>query len=305
MTEYAVMPLSDYKSACDKIREKTESTEPIKSGEFPQKIDYVYEAGKSAGSGDTDEAYNNGYADGKQDGIAEGFEQGKSAERNEFWDTNQQNGNRTNYAYAYSGGGWNKNNFKPKYDIRPNANYGSAQSLFFQFGMGATESVDLVEIAEQQGIEFDFSQVREFIDTLSSANISRIGTVDMRNATSCSATFYQYSPYALRTIEKIISAETTVWTDNSFGEAYNLKEVRFEGVVARNLKFPASGGLSKASIQSIVSVLSDTTSGKSVTFSKGAVRRAFATSEGALDGDTSTEWLNLIATKPNWTFNLS
>ena len=28
------------------------------------------------------------------------------------------------------------------------------------------------------------------------------------------------------------------------------------------------------------------------------------TSEGANDGNTSEEWLNLIATKPNWTITL-
>lgn len=249
--------------------------------------------------------YDEGYENGNQDGIAEGIEQGKSAEWNAFWDTNQQNGNRKYYYYAYSSGGWNKSNFKPKYDIRPSNAYGNGQAIFFQFGAGATESVDLVELAEQQGIELDFSQVAEFIDTFASCNISRLGVIDMRNATNCSRTFNQYDPYALRTIEKIISAETTPWLTNSFGSAYNLKEIRFEGVVARSLEFLASGGLSKSTIQSLVSVLSDTTSGLYITFLRGAVRRAFATSEGALDGDTSTEWLNLIATKPNWTFNLS
>lgn len=278
MSKYAVMPLSDYDNACDKIREKTETAEPIKSGEFAGKVEDVYN---------------------------EGIEQGKNAEWNAFWDANQQNGNRTNYSYAYWGGGWNKNNFKPKYDIRPNASYGSAEKLFFQFGSGATESVDLVELAEQQGIELDFSQVREFMSTFASTNISRLGVIDMRNATTCGNTFYQYYPYALRAIEKIISAETTQWLTNSFGSCYNLKEVRFEGVVARSLEFNESGGLSKATIQSLVSVLSDTTIGFSITFSRGAVRRAFATSEGALDGDTSDEWLNLIATKPNWTFKFA
>ncbi len=43
---YAVMPLADYKAACDKLREKTETTELIKSGELPQKIDEVYQEGQ-------------------------------------------------------------------------------------------------------------------------------------------------------------------------------------------------------------------------------------------------------------------
>lgn len=43
---YAVMPMADYKAACDKLREKTETAELIKSGELPQKIDEVYREGQ-------------------------------------------------------------------------------------------------------------------------------------------------------------------------------------------------------------------------------------------------------------------
>ena len=49
MNKYAVMPLSDYTSACDKIREKTETTGTIVSGEWANKVDEVYEAGVEAG----------------------------------------------------------------------------------------------------------------------------------------------------------------------------------------------------------------------------------------------------------------
>ncbi|MEE0840040.1 MAG: hypothetical protein U0L72_05750, partial [Acutalibacteraceae bacterium] len=41
----AVMPLKDYKNICDTIRTKTAITENIKSGEMPEKINAVYEAG--------------------------------------------------------------------------------------------------------------------------------------------------------------------------------------------------------------------------------------------------------------------
>ena len=51
MSQYAIMPLSDYKSTCDVLREKTGSTGTIKSGELPDKISEVYEKGKEAGGG--------------------------------------------------------------------------------------------------------------------------------------------------------------------------------------------------------------------------------------------------------------
>lgn len=62
--------------------------------------------------------------------------------------------------------------------------------------------------------------------------------------------------------------------------------------------------LSKASITSVVNALSASASGKSITFSKTAIDSAFETSSGAADGSTSDEWLNLIATKSNWTISL-
>ncbi len=43
---YAVMPMADYKNLCDKVREKTNTTRAIKSGELPQKIEDVYYAGQ-------------------------------------------------------------------------------------------------------------------------------------------------------------------------------------------------------------------------------------------------------------------
>ncbi len=47
MSKNAVMPMEDYVAACDSIREKTKTTEAIKSGEIPEKINEVYETGKN------------------------------------------------------------------------------------------------------------------------------------------------------------------------------------------------------------------------------------------------------------------
>lgn len=45
---HAVMPMADYVSACDAIRDKTKSTEPITSGELVEQIGAVHTAGKLA-----------------------------------------------------------------------------------------------------------------------------------------------------------------------------------------------------------------------------------------------------------------
>lgn len=46
MSEFAVMPMDDYKDICDKLREKTDTSDAIKSGEMVEKIDEVYTAGQ-------------------------------------------------------------------------------------------------------------------------------------------------------------------------------------------------------------------------------------------------------------------
>ena len=86
MKDYAVMPLTDYSNICDKVREKTATTENIKSAELSEKIEKVYEAGQQA-------------------------------EYDKFWDTYQQNGERYNYsgAFAY---GWIDEIYNPKYPFK-------------------------------------------------------------------------------------------------------------------------------------------------------------------------------------------
>ena len=86
----------------------------------------------------------------------------------------------------------------------------------------------------------------------------------------------------------------------------NLREIRFAGKLAVNLSFGSGPKkLSKDSIQSIMSCLSDDATGKNLTIPLAAVNKAFETSSGAADGSTSTEWAELIATKPNWTISLA
>ncbi len=54
----------------------------------------------------------------------------------------------------------------------------------------------------------------------------------------------------------------------------------------------------------VINALSDTATGQTLTLSIIDVDDAFATSSGAADGSTSTEFAALVATKPNWTIIL-
>ena len=260
----AVMPLSDYKDTCDKIREKTNITDKIKSGELADKVNEVYE-------------------------------KGKQAEYDNFWDNFQSNGTRKSYYNAFYGSFWKDEIFKPKYDIIPT----NAYAMF-----NGTNVTDLVETANNCGIVIDFSNNTNFTTTFAQSTIKKIGVVDTRSADTIQQTFY--NAQQIQSIEKVILNDDGSQTiTNPFNWNYDLEEIRFEGVIGGSMTFGHATKLSKASIQSIVSHLSDTTSGKTLTLNKTAVNNAFETVSGTADGSTSEEWLNLVASKPNWTISLS
>ena len=69
------------------------------------------------------EIYYNAYEDGKAaagggGSYDEGFEAGKQAEYDAFWDAYQQNGNKNFYTYAFYGNQWTDDIYKPKYLIK-------------------------------------------------------------------------------------------------------------------------------------------------------------------------------------------
>lgn len=244
----------------------------------------VYKAGYAKGKaegGNTEEAYN------------EGFEAGQKSEYDRFWDNYQQNGQRTNYQNAFSGKGWTVETFKPKYDITSNESY----MLFRASGIVG----DLGEILKTLGrkltirgnISYGFNTSEfEIIDGIEFSGV----------LTNMDAAFS--NSLKLREIKTplLIDANTSI---NGFASCYALEELRFDGTIGKNgLNLQWSPKLSKSSIVNIIGCLSTTTSGLSVTVSKTAVNNAFETSEGAGDGSTSQEWLNLTATKPNWTISL-
>ena len=82
----------------------------------------------------------------------------------------------------------------------------------------------------------------------------------------------------------------------TFDGCTNLKDISFDGIVGQKLNMK-SCPLSKASIASVVNALSGTASGMTVTFKESAVTDAFGST-------TAQEWLDLTATKSNWTISL-
>lgn len=120
MSEYAVMPLSDYQAACDTIRNNTEVEDTIKSGELADKIQSVYESGEKA-------------------------------EYDKFWDAFQQNGERTSYYYAFAYQ-WDDECYNPKYPIVCGDFTTAGQNLFR--GSQITDTKVPITIANSGGAAF-------------------------------------------------------------------------------------------------------------------------------------------------------
>ena len=106
MSEYAVMPLQDYVGLCGAIRSALGIEGKITSGSIGAYIGNCYDAGANA-----------------QDQM--------------FWDEFQQNGNKTNYRYAFFQ--WTDFNYNPKYPIKLNS---QATDVFY-YGKITDTKVDI------------------------------------------------------------------------------------------------------------------------------------------------------------------
>ena len=214
-------------------------------------------------------------------------------------------GARVDYTKAFQSGFFNDETFRPIYDIRPT----KASYMFAYQGYDSKEYItDLAARFEEAGVVLDTSQCTDFSYMFYVANkITRIPAISLESATGVSALFTHCNK--LETIDCLILKEdgSNTFTTDSWGapfyNCFELKNITIQGKFGWTISFSACP-LTKASIISIVTALLDTASGKTLTLKLTAVQKAFETAEGANDGNTSEEWLNLAATKSNWTITL-
>lgn len=100
---------------------------------------------------------------------------------------------------------------------------------------------------------------------------------------------------SLHTIEVVRCTEETTFSA-SFSGCYALKTITFEGTIGQNIDFGVCP-LVKESILNVFEHLSGTASGKTATFKQLAVMEN-------VGSPYEQEWLDLVATKPNWTISL-
>lgn len=97
----------------------------------------------------------------------------------------------------------------------------------------------------------------------------------------------------LQTIKKLIVDENTTFASNSFYQCEALENITIEGTIASDINLQYSTKLSRASVESVINHLSDSTSG-TITFNEAVLWNNY----------TPDAFEELIATKPNWTISL-
>lgn len=205
---------------------------------------------------------------------------------------------------CFSGKGWNDKTFIPTKNL---VFASDARSSFAE-----TQITDFVAQLEINNVTLDTSRAT-YVSYLFyyNPNLTRLPTIDLSNATDTGYCIYYCKK--LTKIEKVIFSKNTTIAGTLLYANDALEECIFEGEIAKSgLNIKGSKKLNKESITSLINCLSSSTSGRSVTISKTAVKNAFPTSvdaEGNIieentDG-TLTEWGELIATKSNWTISLA
>ncbi len=259
---------------------------------------------------DFDDVYAAGYEKGKTEGSGgggyeEGFAAGRQAEKSDWWDTFQLDGKRIRYHSAFHS--FLPELFFPKHNISTSS---SAQDMFRQFGYknGKKYEADCMDLAQRLidcGVILDTSNSTSFNYVFYDTIFTRIPKIDFSGCDGVLHSCFMNNNYLID-VEIVLNSEGLNTYTSTFNNCPKLQNLVISGgVIGQNgLNLQWSVELSHDSFVSLVTALSTTTSGLSVTASLQAVNKAFETSEGAADGSTSAEWVALVATRPNWTINL-
>lgn len=220
------------------------------------------------------------------------YDAGKTAENGAFWEIFQEQGQRTDYSTAFSGIGWEKENFHPRYPLKVVNGY-----MLFRIN----EHLNAAMLA-QASLDFQGCETLQY-GFMSCTALEGIDNVSVsRNADSC---FLGCSRLRAVTNFGLPTAENGV-VSNLFRNCPALEHLTLIGTLRQgNLGLQDSPKLDRESIVGLIDALSDAVTGQTLTLSKTAVDKAFETAAGATDGSMSAAWTELLATKPDWTVALS
>lgn len=213
----------------------------------------------------------------------DGYEEGRKDEYDDFWDTHQKKGERTNYDGAF--GGWLPENLRPKYSMYvDNARY--------MFRMCRGSDIDLVRQLEECGIILNFSNCKNFVCAFNMTSFTRVGEINISKATETDFIFGYAT--SLITIDNLIFDENGILkgSGTEFHSCTELQNIKITGVIGQNgWNFRYCEKLTRESLLSILNALADVVYlGYNRTLTLGATNLAKL---------TDTE--KAIATEKGWT----
>ena len=158
-----------------------------------------------------------------------------------FWDMFQENGNRTDYRYAFAYTKWNDRMFKPKYPLKF---VGEATYVFVGTEVVWADKVLQVDLSEATNMTWLFRN----------SKFTKLGKCDFSAATDINGIFSICNN--LESIEEVVSNENLAWS-NAFGYSSRLRNITFSGVIGKSINFMDCSQLTAASVQSIIDHLKD------------------------------------------------
>lgn len=225
-------------------------------------------------------------AENVQKNFEFGKAQGGDSWYDTFWDAYQENGERERYDFAFAGNGWTNETFKPKYkDFTPT---GSIEGMF----QNSKFNGSLYDL----GVTFNFNNASTAYKTFAWSCVREIGIIKAEGIglTNCFT-----SAYELTCIQQLFVNEGTTF-NSAFSGCSKLENVFFEGVIGQDVNFKDCKKLTAESYHSIMSCLSTTASGKSVSLP------AYATVKATYDAVYGEgAWDIIAASKTNWTIAYS
>ena len=199
----------------------------------------------------TAEGYNQGYSKGHADGM----NVGEYAQKHEWWykyQTNSDGSVRTNYAYAFSGTGWNNDTFTPT----ENVTVVNATMMFYLSKISGS----LQEILGDKTI--DFSGCAGASSIFTTSQFAALPALNFQKATTLDGIFRGCTD--LMTVALFSVNKNTVLTQ-AFVNCTALENITFGGTIAKSMDIHWSTKLSVASIKSLLSVLTETVTGVTIT----------------------------------------
>lgn len=180
-----------------------------------QDYDDVFLAGKAQGGG------------GGTDRYDEGFEAGKQAEYDSFWNNVQENGTRTRYNYAFAGDGWTDATFTPKYP------FGAISHATYMFGYSliteVKQTLDFSTIANNLANTFTGSKIKtlrlKLSETVGANNMfmscADLVNLEIEGRIGKNGFNFQWSPLSHDSLMSIINALADKTGDTS-GTAWKI-----------------------------------------------------------------------------------